>query len=226
MPYDQQFTFGIPFPEELPRLITIEGRIPKKGRKGYDQMGKFLCYLEELGRNNNEDPVKLIIESAGGNRNAMMMILEKMSVAPYPIYTITRNASSAAALIFISGAKGHRYIFKNSRVMLHAGKIVFPYPWCLMPRWISKKFYSEADLAEKELNKINRSIASFLLWLTEEKILTFLGDCGNVSNEEEQIQGVLALLNKDKYFSAEESIEYGLADHIIDEEMFEELFLK
>ena len=221
---DQQFTFSIPYPQEFPRIISIEGEIPSKGEMGYDQIDKFLCHLVELGRDNNEDPVKLLIDSPGGDGHATMLILNHMSDAPFPIYTITRGASSAAALIFIAGTMGYRYIFENSYLMFHAGKITTSRLEHILRR-LSKKFCSELTPGEKLLNQYDRRIARLLLERTEGKILNFLGDWSNVYAEEKRIQGVLTLLNRDEWFDAKEAIEYGLADHIIDEEMFKKLFL-
>lgn len=73
----------------------------------------------------SEDPVYLYISSPGGDMSAGYAIIDQIELSPFPVYTVVRGqANSMAAIIAAYGEKGHRYITKNSSMMMHSISVV------------------------------------------------------------------------------------------------------
>lgn len=219
-----KFEFGIPFPEESPRLVSICGDIPSSNEAPYNELDKFLLYLMRLAKENNKDPITLLVSSDGGDVATAKMITDYMSLVPFPIYTVTRGASSSAAsLISISGDKGHRYIFKNSDVVLHLSEMARQCPGYGWP----KKYcgLQEVSPSEEEIARVDRYIADIILRGTDGKLLGFLEDWDGSSDEEKRMQGMLKILRDGICLDSKGAVRHGLADHIIDKKIFKELFL-
>lgn len=69
---------------------------------------------------NERKPIKIYINSPGGNLNECMAICDTMLMSKTPIYTINMNmAASAAAAIFMCGHK--RVAFPSSFFLIHLG---------------------------------------------------------------------------------------------------------
>lgn len=81
--------------------------------------------LEDEGKPIEERrPIIIYIMSGGGYLNYMWMFIDAMNMSKTPIYTVNiGNASSAAALIFLSGNK--RFMTPHSRILIHEGSAQF-----------------------------------------------------------------------------------------------------
>lgn len=96
------------------RIILIVGTICEQ------TVNDVICEIEQLRLKNNETPITMIINSRGGNAYDVLSIMEYMRTVQVPIYTKTTGyAFSGAAAILTQGEIGHRYMTKNSFIMLH-----------------------------------------------------------------------------------------------------------
>ncbi len=78
---------------------------------------KQLLYLES---EDSETPIRLIIDSPGGEVVSGLKIIDQMQGMETPIETCcVGTAASMAAFILAAGEKGRRSILPHSRVMLH-----------------------------------------------------------------------------------------------------------
>lgn len=95
-----------------------------------DQIGDdTLDLVEMIVRCNKEDkgkaieertPIKVMINSGGGDVQVMMTIIKTMKISKTPVYTICfSSAMSAAAEILAAGHK--RYALPGTCVMVHSG---------------------------------------------------------------------------------------------------------
>lgn len=144
-----------------------------------------LMYLDSL----NNDPITIQISSNGGDIDGLNMILDAMDIIKSDIITINMGAAySCAALILLSGTKGKRYAFPNSRVLLH------------QPLSGTSGMMQTSDLQIKvnELQKAKNKIRELILKRTK------------MSEEE-----VDKALDRDTYFNAEEALKTGLIDSIL-----------
>ena len=137
------------------------------------------------------DPMTLYISTYGGNADEMFGIFDLMQEAQKKcvIETIGNGkVMSAGTLILASGTKGHRKIHKNCRVMLHQ----------VSAGAIGPLFNIASEVEE--------------LQQLQDKYIKCLVSCTNLSKRK-----LKSLLNErvNVYLTAEEAVEYGLADEII-----------
>ena len=75
-----------------------------------------LMFLDSEG----DEPVKLYINSPGGEVMAGLLLYDAMKGMHAPVYTYAvGTAASMGAVILAAGEMGHRYIFPHSKVMIH-----------------------------------------------------------------------------------------------------------
>ena len=78
---------------------------------------KQLLFLES---EDTSEPIKLIINSPGGQVSAGLMLYDQLKsmTVPVDLYCV-ELAASMAAVILAGGTPGHRFILKHSKVMIH-----------------------------------------------------------------------------------------------------------
>ncbi|MBN2860558.1 MAG: ATP-dependent Clp endopeptidase proteolytic subunit ClpP [Sphaerochaetaceae bacterium] len=138
----------------------------------------------------SEDPTKdisLYINSPGGSVTAGLAIYDTMQYIKCDVQTICLGqAASMGALLLAAGAPGKRYVLPSSRVMIH------------QPFGGVGGRVSDIKIHAKELLRIKQlSIEYFANHTGKDK------------------ETIAADLERDYFFTAAESIEYGLADRIM-----------
>lgn len=147
---------------------------------------KFL-YLENV---NSQEPIYFFINSPGGVISSGMAVYDVMKMIESPVYTITMGlAASMGAILFSAGEKGHRYIFHHGKVMIHQPLISGQ----IIAPAIDIKIH--ADEIKKTRNEINRLLSE---------------NCGKTIKQIEKDT------DRDFHLNAKESIEYGIADVLIE----------
>lgn len=136
-----------------------------------------------------ERDINIFINSDGGYVTDLMAIIDSLSLVKSTVSTYCMGkASSCAAVLLSSGKKGFRFIGKNSRVMLHQ---------------VTAGCYGniqDVNIDIAEANKANEAIISIL--------------ASNTGKPKEEIRQDL---KNDLNLSAQEAIEYGLVDKIIND---------
>ena len=107
---------------------------------------------EDFGKPIEErTPIKIMINTNGGDVSAAMHLVDIISVSKTPVYTIGLGlVYSAGALIFIAGHK--RMIFKNTTMLIHDGMIAVGES--------AGKFCDAAKFLEEQNRRINKFITS------------------------------------------------------------------
>lgn len=139
----------------------------------------------------SHDPMTLYVSTYGGNADEMFGIFDLLQEAQKKCIVETignGKVMSAGTLILAGGTKGHRKIHKNCRVMLHQ---------------VSAGAVGPLFNIASEVEEIQQ---------LQEKYINCLVSCTNLSKRK-----LKSLLNErvNVYLSAEEAVEYGLADEII-----------
>jgi ATP-dependent Clp protease protease subunit len=137
------------------------------------------------------DPMTLYISTYGGNADEMFGIFDLLAEAKEKCVVETignGKVMSAGTLILAGGSKGHRKIHKNCRVMLHQ---------------VSAGAFGPLFNMTTEIESIQAM---------QERYVECLTSCTNLSKRK-----LKSLLNErvNVYLTAEEAVEYGLADEII-----------
>ncbi len=139
----------------------------------------------------SEDPgkdINLYINSPGGSVTAGMAIYDTMNYIKCDVSTICVGmAASMGAFLLAGGAKGKRLILPNAEVMIH----------------------QPSGNAQGQATEI--SIVAEVILKTKKKLNEILA-----ANTGKPLDVIAADTERDNYMSAQEALEYGLVDRIID----------
>lgn len=139
----------------------------------------------------SEDPSKdvhLYINSPGGVITAGMAIYDTMNYIKCDVSTICVGmAASMGAFLLAGGAKGKRFALPNSEIMIH----------------------QPSGGAQGQATEIQ--ITAEWILRTKQKLNEILA-----ANTGQSVERIAADTERDKWFTAQEALEYGLVDHIIE----------
>ena len=153
-----------------------------------DKAIRWLLYENITGENSGKT-LTLYINSTGGSLTDAFGLIDVIKNSNYIVRTVgVGNVMSAAFLIFAAGDKGERYIAKNASIMCHQ-----------FTESIDEK-YHDIKAALKETENCNKRMVDFLTEAT-----------GLVPSK---VKSKL-LPPSDVYLTAQELIDYGVADHIL-----------
>lgn len=139
----------------------------------------------------SQDPdkdISLYINSPGGSVSAGLGIYDTMQYIKCDVSTICVGmAASMGAFLLAAGAKGKRYCLPNSEVMIH------------QPLGGAKGQATEIEIAAKHILR------------TKEKLNKILAERTGKPYEQ-----LIKDTDRDNWLSAEEALEYGLIDKILE----------
>jgi ATP-dependent Clp protease protease subunit len=153
-----------------------------------DKAIRWLIY-ENLDTTNTEKVLTLYINSTGGSLTDALGLIDVMQNSNFVVRTIgIGNVMSAAFLIFAAGDRGERYIAKNTSIMCHQ-----------FTDSMEDKYHN-IKAAMKETEYLNKRMIDVL---TEATGLA-----------PSRVKAKL-LPASDVYLTAQEMLDYGVADHIL-----------
>ena len=139
----------------------------------------------------SEDPgkdIQLYINSPGGMVTAGMAIYDTMQYIKCDVSTICMGmAASMGAFLLAGGAKGKRYALPNSEIMIH------------QPSGGAKGQATEIEIAAENILKTKKRLNEIL-----------------AANTGKPYDVVAADTERDHYLTAQEAVEYGLIDSVIE----------
>ena len=137
-----------------------------------------------------DQDVNLYINSPGGLVDQTLAVYDTMQFMGSEVATYCiGQAASGAAIVLMAGTKGKRFILPNAKVMLHQ-----PYGGITGQ---AEDVRIQADEVLRDKARLNQIIATCTGKPVE-----------NVSEDTE----------RDRYMTAEEALEYGIIDEILDED--------
>ncbi len=177
--------------EEINRLFLKERKIflwDEVSDESASKIVEKLLYLDMLDK---EKPITLYMSTPGGSISAGMAIYDTMKLVKAPIsVVVTGIAMSMGSILLSAASKGRRFVFPHSRVMIHQPLIMGQMSGTAVDIHIQAK---EMERMREELNKI-------------------LSEASGQSYEK-----VCKDTDRDFYMTAQEAIDYGLADAIVEE---------
>lgn len=145
-----------------------------------------LLFLDSTAKDN--EPIHMYINSPGGSVFDGLAIYDTMKIIKCPVITTcVGSCCSMGAVLLAAGEKGKRRIMKHSRVMIHQ-----PSGGCR----------GTSDDVEIEANQLK---------ICKDTLYTLLSD--DIGKPKEEI---IKDSQRDRWFSAEEALEYGIVDKIIE----------
>jgi len=187
----------------IPQVIEETGR----GERAYDIYSRLLkdriiflggdiedyranlviAQLLYLQNENADADISLYINSPGGIITSGMAVYDTMQFVGCDVRTYCiGQASSMAAVLLAAGTKGKRYVLPNSRVLIH------------QPMGGARGTATDIGIQAEEILRMRERLNQILAEHTGQTV--------------EQIEKDV---DRDRFMSAEEAVEYGLADEII-----------
>ncbi|HML52247.1 MAG TPA: ATP-dependent Clp protease proteolytic subunit [Propionicimonas sp.] len=135
-----------------------------------------------------ERPISIYLNSPGGSFTALTAIYDTMRYIKPDVQTICLGqAASAAAVLLAAGTKGKRLALPNSRILIHQPAAEGNYGQS-----------SDLEIQAREIMRIRTLMEGMLAESTGQSI-----------------EKVSADIERDKYLTAEEAVEYGIVDDIL-----------
>ena len=146
-----------------------------------------LLYLEATEPGKD---ITFYINSPGGSITAGMAIYDTMKLITSPItVVVTGMAASMGSILLCGASKGRRLLYPHSRVLIHQPLI--------SGRMIGPA--SDINIQAKEMEKLRRELNQIL-----------------ASSSGQPLERIDKDTDRDFYLNAQEAIDYGLADKIVE----------
>ena len=162
------------------RNILLSGEINKQLA---ERVVRQLIILEDQG----EEPIKVFIDSPGGDADAGYAIFDMMRFVKPPIITIGMGlVASAGAIILLAAPRQRRLGLPNSHYLIH------------QPLSGMRGVATEIEIHARELDKLRKKISALIAEETGQPLDKVEKDT-----------------DRDYWMNAEEALEYGLVSKII-----------
>ncbi|MER5875217.1 MULTISPECIES: ClpP family protease [unclassified Streptomyces] len=147
-----------------------------------------IAQLLHLESASPESEIAIYINSPGGSFTSLMAIYDTMTFVQAPISTFcVGQAASTAAVLLAGGDPGRRFVLEHARVLLG------------QPASGGRQgTVSDLSLQAKEMLRIRSQVEEVLARHTHHDPATLRAD-----------------MDRDKFFTAHEAVEYGLADEVL-----------
>lgn len=147
-----------------------------------------VAQLLYLEGQDSEKDISLYINSPGGSVTSGLAIYDTMQYIKCDVSTICiGTAASMGAFLLSSGAKGKRFILPNAEVMIH------------QPLGGAQGQATDIQIAAEHIAR------------TKERLNKILAD-----NTGKPIEQIAVDTDRDNWFTAKQSLEYGLVDKILE----------
>jgi ATP-dependent Clp protease protease subunit len=100
--------------QDSQRIVFLHGEVTE---------GSIASVIAQLLHfaNINREPINLVVSTYGGSVDEMFSLYDTIKFLPCPVHTIgLGKVMSAGVLLLAAGAKGHRSIGGNARIMMHS----------------------------------------------------------------------------------------------------------
>ena len=147
----------------------------------------LIAQILHLTAEDSDREIALYLNSPGGSMTSMFAVYDTMQYVKAPISTTcVGQAGSAAAVLLAAGAPGRRSVLPHSRVVLH------------QPAGSSRGAIPDLILAADEVIRLRAEMESVLTRHTGQTV-----------------EAVRSDPDRDRVFTAEQAVAYGLADEVI-----------
>jgi ATP-dependent Clp protease protease subunit len=153
-----------------------------------------IAQLLHLESSSPESEIAIYINSPGGSFTSLMAIYDTMTFVQAPISTFcVGQAASTAAVLLAGGDPGRRFVLEHSRVLLG------------QPAAGGQRgMVSDLALQAKEMVRIRSQVEEVLARHTHHDVAALRAD-----------------MDRDKVFTAQEAVGYGLADEVLSRRLVE-----
>ena len=152
-----------------------------------DVANVIMAQMLHLDYESHETEIQLYINSPGGSNTALTAIYDTMRFVKADVATVCMGqAASAAAVLLAAGTAGKRSALEHSRVLLH------------QPSTEGQGQAADLEIQAAEILRVRAQVESIL--------------SRHTGQTQEQLRNDT---DRDKIFTAEQAMEYGLVDNVI-----------
>jgi ATP-dependent Clp protease protease subunit len=177
------------FDDQLTGRLLHE-RIIVLGTEVSDQSANRIC--AQLLLLSAEDPrrdIALYINSPGGSVMAGLAVYDTMKLIPNDVVTVAMGlAGSMGQFLLCAGAAGKRYALPNAQILMHQGSAGLG------------GTAADVEIYAGQLDRLARVMSTLTAKHTGQTMETIMADG-----------------QRDRWFSAQEALEYGIVDHIVEQ---------
>ena len=186
--WEERTSYGVRRIDPFAKLF--EDRIIFLGTPISDDIANaVMAQLLCLNSMDTERDISIYINSPGGSFTALTAIYDTLRYLKTDVQTVCLGqAASAAAVLLAAGTKGKRLALPNSRILIHQ-----PY---------TEGSYGQASDIEIQANEILRMRSLLERMISE--------------NTGKSMEEVSRDIERDKILTAEQAIEYGLIDQVLE----------
>jgi len=193
----------------MPHLVPIVIEQEARGERSYDIYSRLLkdrlvmldtevtpnsssLIVSQLLFLESEDvkkPIHFYINSPGGLVTAGLAIYDTMQYLKSPVYTyVIGQACSMGSLLAQAGASGYRYMLAHARHMIH------------QPSGGAQGQATDIQIHAEEILKLKKELTQIYV---------------DHNSKGKTFEELSRDMERDKYFNAQESLQYGLIDKIL-----------
>jgi len=153
-----------------------------------DVSNLIIAQMLFLASEDSDKDINIYINSPGGVVTAGLAIYDTMQYLKCPITTICiGQAASMGAMLLAAGSKGKRYALPNARIMIH------------QPLGGAQGQATDIEIQTKEIMRVKKLLNEILAKHTGQPLAKIEKDT-----------------DRDFYMSAQEAVEYGIVDEVIE----------
>ena len=169
--------------------LLLKERIVFVGSQIDSQIANLvMAQLLYLSREDPDRDIQMYIQSPGGSVYAGLAIYDTMQMIPNRINTVACGfTASFGTVLLTAGAKGHRFALPNATIHMH------------QPLGGAEGQASDIEIQAKEIMRLKKDLMTILSRHTGKPYEQVLEDC-----------------DRDHYFSAQQAVEYGLIDKVLE----------
>lgn len=194
--YEDQFEYSQSYLGRTKRMLFLRGPLIGLPHRN-DSMCPTMVSDDIVAYNaqDSNEPIYLVIESPGGDVSAGMILYDHIRMSKAPVITIGHNCASMAVTILAAGKE--RVILPHARVMLH------------LPSGTFEGDSETIKIRSKVLDEIKNELVEAYLECGVHAGVTAPG--ATKSKIKKQI---LKDIDREFWLTAQEAVNYGLADRI------------
>lgn len=169
--------------------LLLKSRIVLVSTPINDQTASLIiAQLMYLSFEDPETSISMYISSPGGVVYAGMGIYDTMKMIPNQISTVAVGfTASFGTVLLTAGTKGQRYALPNATIHMH------------QPLGGAQGQASDIEIQANEILRLKKNLNQILAENTGQPLEKIEGDT-----------------NRDNFMSAEQAVEYGLVDHVLE----------
>jgi len=176
--------------------LLLKNRIIYLGTAIDDKVANnIVAQLLFLSNEDREAPIQMYINSPGGQVYAGLAIYDAMQIIPNPISTLAVGVTASFGTVLLAaGTKGMRYALPNATIHMH------------QPLGGAQGQATEIEIQAREILRLKARLNQILAAHTGQTVETIQRDT-----------------ERDRYMDAQQAMEYGLVDHIMEIPAFKRL---